>query len=156
MLTVLSLIILTIILAIITYLEDSNITTFLLVDSLTITHLAAYIGSFWIAIFTPIYIVLKRYRSSHFKSMLKIHVIGNLSAFALITTHYLHKETNSVFLGTGITLYVALVLLIATGIIQRFNAVKSLRKQINFIHLSASTAFYLILVIHVIGTFVRV
>jgi hypothetical protein len=155
MLVVLSLIVLTVFIAIITYLENSNITTFLIIDSLTITHLATYVGSFWIAIFTPIYFVLKRRRPRHLKSMLKIHVLGNLLAFALITTHYIHREANSVFLGTGITLYVASLLLVATGIIQRFSIVKHFRNQINFIHISMTTAFYLILIIHVIGTFVR-
>jgi hypothetical protein len=155
MLAVLALIVLTVVLAILTDLEESNITTFLLTDSLTITHLASYIGSFWIAIFTPIYFVFKRRSPRHLKSMLKIHVLGNLLAFALVTTHYAHREINSVFLGTGITLYVALLSLVVTGIIQRFDVMKSSRNQVKFIHVSMTTAFYLILIIHVIGSFAR-
>jgi hypothetical protein len=156
MLAILALIVLTVVLAILTDLEKSNITTFLLTDSLTITHLASYIGSFWVAIFTPIYFVLKRRSPRHLKSMLKIHVLGNLLAFALITTHLIHREINSEFLGTGITSYIALLSLVVTGIIQQFNVIKSLRNQVSFIHLSMITAFYLILIIHIVGTFVRI
>ena len=155
MLAVLALIILTVILAFLTDLWKSNITAFHLLDSLTITHLASYIGSFWIALFTPIYVVLKRRSPKHLKSMLKIHVFLNLLAFTLITTHLVHREINSVFLGTGTALYIAVFSLVVTGIIQRFNVFKSLRRQVKFIHVSMTTAFYLILIIHVIGTFVR-
>ncbi len=155
MLAVLALIVLTVVLALLTDFEKSNITTFLLTDSLTITHLASYIGGFWIAIFTPIYSVLKRRSPRHHKSMLRIHVFGSLLAFALITTHYVHRELNSVFLGTGITLYVALLSLVVTGIIRRFDVMRSSRNQVKFVHLSMTTAFYLILIVHVIGTFFR-
>lgn len=154
-LAVLALIVLAVILAILVDFEKSSITTFLLIDSLTTTHLAGYIGAFWIAIFTPIYFVLKRRSPRHLKSMLKIHVVGNLLAFALITAHYAHREVNSVFLGTGIVLYVALLSLVVTGIIKTFNVVKGFRSQVNFVHTSMTTAFYLILIIHIIGTFVR-
>lgn len=154
-LAVLALIVLAVILAFLVDFEESSITAFLLIDSLTITHLASYVGGFWIAIFTPIYFVLKRRSPRHLKSMLKIHVLGNLLAFALITTHYAHREVNSVFLGTGIVLYIALISLVVTGIIQRFNFLRGFRNQIGFVHTSMTTAFYLILIIHIIGTFVR-
>lgn len=154
-LAVLALIVLAVILAFLVDFEESSITAFLLIDSLTITHLASYIGGFWIAIFTPIYFVLKRRSPRHLKSMLKIHVLGNLLAFALITTHYAHREVNSVFLGTGIVLYIALISLVVTGIIQRFIFLRGFRNQIGFVHTSMTTAFYLILIIHIIGTFVR-
>jgi hypothetical protein len=154
-LAVLALIVLAVILAYFTDFEKTNITKFVLVDSLTITHLASYIGGFWIAIFTPIYHVLKRRSPQHFKSMLNVHVLGNLLAFVLITTHLTHREINSVFLGSGTALYIALVSMVVTGIIQRFNLLKSIRKQVKFVHVSMTTAFYLILIVHVIGTFVR-
>jgi hypothetical protein len=155
-LAVLALILISVILAVLAYFEESSITKFLLTDSLTITHLAGYIGAFWIAIFTPIYFVLKRRSPRHLKSMLKIHVLGNLLAFALITTHYVHREVNSVFFGTGIVLYIALLSLVVTGIIKTFNIAKGFRSQVSFVHTSMTTAFYLILIIHIIGTFVRI
>jgi hypothetical protein len=114
-LAVLALIVLAVILAFLVDFEESSITAFLLIDSLTITHLASYVGGFWIAIFTPIYFVLKRRSPRHLKSMLKFHVVGNLLAFTLVTTHYAHREVNSVFLGTGIVLYIALISLVVTG-----------------------------------------
>ncbi len=154
-LTVLALIVLTVVLGILSNLEESNISKFILIDSLTITHLASYIGGFRIAIFTPTYFVLKRRSPRYCKLMLMLHVLSNLIAFALITTHYVHREEVSVFLGTGTTLYIALISLVVTGIIQRFNILRSFRRQVRFVHTSMTTAFYLILVIHVIGTFVR-
>ena len=156
MIVVIALLALTVILALITDYEKSYITRFVIIDSLTITHLASYIGGFWIAIFTPIYFVLKRRRPLHFRAMLKIHVLSNLLAFALITAHLTHREINSTFLGSGFALYIAVFSLIVTGIIQRFNFADGLRNQIRFVHLSMTTAFYLILIVHVIGTFVRI
>ncbi len=154
-LAVVGLIILTVLVAVSAYLEESNIATFLLTDSLTVTHLASYIGGFWIAIFVPIYHVLKHRRPSHVKSMLKIHVFGNLTAFALITAHYVHREDVTIFLGTGTALYIAVLSLIVTGILLRLNITKGTKKQIQFVHVSMTTAFYLILIIHIIGTFFR-
>ncbi len=156
MLVVIALLALTVILAFLADYEKSNITRFLLIDSLTITHLGSYIGGFWIALFTPIYYVLKRRSPRHFRSMLTIHVLSNLLAFALITAHLTHREINSTFLGTGTALYVALLSLVVTGIIQRFDFADGLRKQIRFVHISMTAAFYLILIVHVIGTFVRI
>ena len=86
--------------------------------------------------------------------MLNIHVLANLFAFTLITTHYVHREINSAFLGTGTALYITVLLLVATGIMQRFNIISG--KKVKFIHLSMTSAFYLILVIHIIGSFVRI
>ena len=125
MLVVIALLALTVILALFTDYEKSYITPFILTDSLTITHLASYIGAFSIAIFTPIYFVLKRRSLRHFRSMLKIHVLSNLLAFALITAHLTHREINSKFMGTGFVLYIAVFSLVVTGIIQRFNFERS-------------------------------
>ena len=153
-LAVLGLLLLTAILAILTDFEKSDITSLILFDSLTITHLASYVGAMWIAIFTPIYYVLKSHSPKRFKTMLNIHVLANLLAFTLITTHYVHREINSAFLGTGTALYITVLLLVATGIMQRFNIISG--KKVKFIHLSMTSAFYLILVIHIIGSFVRI
>ena len=114
-LTVSALIILTIVLSILTYMERSYLATFS-IGSLTLTHWAAYIGGFWIALFTPIYYAIKHHSPKHLKSMLKIHVFGNLVAFALITIHYTYQESIASFLGTGTALYVAVLALIITGI----------------------------------------
>ncbi len=154
-LAILTLIVLTVALAILTDIEELNISKSFLTDSLTITHLASYVGAFWIAISTPIYYVLKRRSPGHYKSMLTLHVLSNLLAFALVTTHYVHREAVSVFLGTGVTLYVALISLVLTGIILRFSIMRSYWSKVKFVHTSMTTAFYLILIIHVVGTFVR-
>jgi len=148
------LILLAISLSILTYDEKSFFATFSLA-SMTLTHWSAYIGGLWIAIETPIYYFLKHRNPRKLKLMLKIHVFGNLIAFALISVHFTYQQSLSQFLGTGSALYVAVVSLVITGLMQRFNMMKNLTRQIKYVHSGLATAFYLLLIIHILGTFIR-
>src|SRR5665647_2240810 len=65
------------------------------------THWVAWIGGFWIAIVTPIYIVLKHRRSLSIKAWVRMHMFGNLVAFTLISVHFWYWVTFVSFMGTG-------------------------------------------------------
>jgi hypothetical protein len=113
------------------------------------------IGSLWIAAFTPTYVFLKRRNLTHAKELLNIHVLGNLVAFMLICVHFTYRISNAYFIGTGLALFVAVFVLVATGFLQKFYPSKGAYKYLRFLHVSMTTAFYLILAIHIIGTFIH-
>jgi uncharacterized SAM-binding protein YcdF (DUF218 family) len=109
------------------------------------------IGGFWIAFVTPAYYVLKRRRPKRIKAWVRIHVFGNLVAFMLISVHFTYWIISVSFMGTGLALFVAMLTLVVTGLLQRFNMMQSSGRHIRFIHISMTTAIYLILTIHILG-----
>lgn len=119
------------------------------------THWAAWMGGFWIAVVTPMYVVLKHYRPMRIKAWVRIHMFGNLFAFMLISVHFWYWVTFVSFLGTGFAIFVATFMLIVTGLLQRFNMLQSSIRYIRFIHISMTTAFYLILIIHTLSHLIR-
>ena len=119
------------------------------------THWAAWIGGLWIAVVTPIYVVLKHRRPTRIKAWIRIHMYGNLFAFMLISVHFWYWVTFVSFIGTGFALFVATLTLVVTGIFYRFNIIQSPKKYIRFIHISMTTAFYLILAIHILSHMIR-
>jgi hypothetical protein len=119
------------------------------------THWVAWIGGFWIAAVTPVYVVLIHYRPMRIKAWVRIHMFGNLFAFLLISFHFWYWVTFVSFLGTGFALFIATLTLILTGIFYRFNLVQIPKKYIRFIHVSMTTSFYLILAIHILSHLIR-
>jgi hypothetical protein len=119
------------------------------------THWAAWIGGFWIAVVAPIYIVLKHYRPSRIKAWIRLHMFGNLFAFMLISVHFWYWVTFVSFMGTGFALFAATFTIVVAGFLYRFNIVQGATKAIRFLHISMTTAFYLILTIHILSHMIR-
>jgi uncharacterized membrane protein YidH (DUF202 family) len=119
------------------------------------THWLSWIGSFFIAFFTPAYYVLKRRYPKKLKSLLKVHVFGNLISFLLISIHYAQQvgRPPRFFpdLGTGLALYIVMPLLVASGFLHRFQILKSIKPHLNrFFHVSITLSFYLVIVVHIL------
>lgn len=119
-----------------------------------ISHWLAWIGTGFIALYTPIYAILKRKRPKQMKSLLTVHVYGNLLAFIPITMHFAQQISRPVQfypdLGTGITLYPVVLLLVLTGIMQKYGLPKRFGKQKRFVHVAIAFSFYLIIVTHIL------
>jgi hypothetical protein len=85
-----------------------------LVGPLRFTHWLAIIGTSYIAIDTPAFVVLKRYYPEKFEGLLRYHIFGNLLFFALISIHFSGQLGRSVAfypsLGTGLAIYIAMTL----------------------------------------------
>jgi hypothetical protein len=113
------------------------------------------IGGFWIAVVTPVYVVLKRRRSMRIKAWVRMHMFGNLVAFMLISVHFTYWVISVSFIGTGMALFVATLTLVVTGLFYRFNMIQNSRRYTKFIHVSMTTAFYLILTIHILSHLMR-
>jgi hypothetical protein len=86
--------------------------------------------------------------------MLKVHVLGNLLAVMLVSIHFAHQvtrpPTNYPDLGTGVVLYISMVLLVLTGFMLYFGFGKRLIKQLRFLHPSIALTFYLTIILHII------
>lgn len=117
-------------------------------------HWLSFTGAGYIAIFTPIYSIMKRRSPKHFGTLLNIHVFGNLTAFLLISIHFTQQIGRPAqfapTLGTGIALYIIVAIMVVTGFMQRFQLVGSFLRSWRFIHVSLSLSFYIVVVIHIL------
>jgi len=126
----------------------------LFIGSFYIHHWFSWIGTLFIAVFTPAYYILKRRYAKRFRTLLKLHVFGNLLAVMLVSIHFTQQISRPPQfypdLGTGIVLYAAMIILVATGFLQRFQFAKSLGRYWRFIHNSVTVTFYLIIIVHIL------
>jgi hypothetical protein len=124
------------------------------VGPLNFHHWLSFIGAGYIAIFTPIYAILKRRSPKQFGTLLNIHVFGNLIAFLLISIHFTQQMGRPAefapTLGTGITLYIIVAIMVVTGLMQRYHLASRFLTSWRFIHVGLSLSFYIVIVIHVL------
>ena len=120
----------------------------------SIHHWFSYTGTGFIAIYLPIYSILKRRCPNCMKTLLPIHVFGNLLAFTFISIHFSHHLTRPPNaypdLGTGIALFASVVILIITGFVLRFHLAAKGWKSWRWVHTGIMLSFYLIIVLHVL------
>jgi len=120
----------------------------------SLTHWIGWIGALYIFFATPLLPIIKRKISIYYKTALNIHVLGNLIAVLLVSIHFAHQVTRPASaypdLGTGIVLYAAMVLLVATGVIFTSGIGKNFFRQIHFLHAAVALTFYLVIVMHII------
>jgi len=125
------------------------------------THLLSWIGTLFIAFYTPIYYAVKRRNPTKIKTLIKIHVFGNLIAVMLISIHYAQQMGRPPQfypeLGTGLTLYIVMFILVATGFLHRFQILNRLGvtsgvlpHQNRFIHIAVTLSFYITIIIHIL------
>jgi hypothetical protein len=131
-----------------------NLTFFM--GPLRFTHWLAIIGTVYIAIDTPAFVVLKRFFPEKFKGLLRYHIFGNLLFFALISIHIAGQLGRSVAfyptLGTGLAIYIAMTLEVISGFAERFPVIKQIDHKTNkFIHASLVMVFFLVIIFHVLA-----
>jgi hypothetical protein len=150
-------IIITTFLSIATYLRRFNLR--FQIGPFYFTHWLGWIGTLFIALYTPIYYILKRRKPRLVKKLIKIHVFGNLTAVMLISIHYAQQMGRPAEffpeLGTGLVLYIVMFILVATGFLHRFGIVNRLGRfqlllphQNRFIHIAITLTFYLVIIVH--------
>lgn len=126
----------------------------ILIEQFYIHHWLSWTGTLFIAIFTPIYYSIKRRSPAKIKTLLKVHMFGNLIAVMFVSIHFTQQISRPPqaypSLGTGIVLYASMILLVLTGFFLRFQAAKGYRRVWRYLHTSVTMAFYLIIVVHVL------
>ena len=120
-----------------------------------LNHWFVLIGATYIASVVQIIAFLKKRFPKRYTTLYRIHVFGNLSAFMLISLHFasqISRPANSYpELGTGIVLYTAMILLVSTGFMQRFQLVARIKLQSwRFVHMGVAVAFYLTIIVHIL------
>jgi hypothetical protein len=125
------------------------------IGSYFFTHWLAWIGTVFIAVYTPLYYVVKRRQPSWLKTLIPTHMFGNIISFALISMHLAQQLTRPAQfppdLGTGVALFIVMLTLVITGFLHRFRIITSLVPHQNrFLHISVTTAFYIVIIIHIL------
>ena len=109
----------------------------------------------FIIIYVPIFVILKKRKPKIYPKLMKVHQIGFIVAFMLVSLH-IGSQIRRVFppeLGTGIAAYVCLLVLVVTGIMQRNQIFATRMGTLRFIHLGMVVSFFLVIVFHVIRAF---
>lgn len=120
-----------------------------------LNHWAGWLSMGFIIIYAPLFIILKKRGPKSYGKLMKVHQIGFLAAFILVSLH-IGSQIRRVFppeLGTGIALYVCLLILVVTGIMQRNRILTHRMSTLRFLHVSTVISFFLIIVFHVIRAF---
>jgi hypothetical protein len=120
-----------------------------------LNHWIGWLSLGFIAVFIPIFIILKKRSPRIFQRLMRMHEVSLLSAFILVSLH-IGWQIKMVFppeLGTGIAAYVCLFVLVVTGIMQRNLIFVKCMTALRFVHLSMAVNFFLIIVFHVIRAF---
>ena len=125
------------------------------VGSFRLNHWFVWIGTLYIAFAVPIIALLKRRYPNRTRTLFRLHLFGNLFAFLLISLHFASQISRPAErypdLGTGLVLYITMILLVSTGFCQRFRLIPKIKPQTyRFVHTGSALAFYLIIVVHIL------
>jgi hypothetical protein len=109
----------------------------------------------FIIIYVPIFVILKKRKPKVYPKLMKVHEIGFIVAFMLVSLH-IGSQIRRVFppeIGTGIAAYVSLLTLVVTGIMRRNQIFATRMGILRSVHLSMVISFFLVIVLHVIRAF---
>jgi hypothetical protein len=126
-----------------------------LVGPFRLNHWFVWIGTIYIAFAVPVIAILKRRNPNRIGTVYRLHVFGNLLAFSLISLHFASQISRPADrypdLGTGLVLYIAMILLVGTGFLLRFRLLPKIKPQTyRFVHTGSAVAFYLIIIVHIL------
>ena len=151
----LSLLLVAIIASVAAYIFWYRLTFF--VGSYLFIHWLGIIATTSIAVSIPIHYMIKRKRPQNFKRSLKIHIIGTLIAFLLISIHFAQNVARLAGaperLGIGFALYLVMSLIVATGIVERYQTNGKLLIYIKAVHKYTVPILYLVILIHLLEGF---
>jgi hypothetical protein len=120
-------------------------------------HWLGIVGSAFIAIYSPIYYVMKRRYPRRVKGLVRIHVFGNLLSFTFISIHIAQQLGRPPQfypdLGAGLALYIITLILVATGFIHRYGLLArfgryQLPHRNRFTHIALTLSFYIVVLVH--------
>ena len=119
------------------------------------SHWFVWIGTLYIAFAVPIIAISKRRYPSRFTTLFRVHMFGNLLAFLLVSLHFAGQIGRPAAfyprLGTGLALYIIMILLVATGFTHRFQLIPRIKSQTRrFVHVGLTFSFYTIIGIHIL------
>jgi hypothetical protein len=129
--------------------------------SIDFPHLLGIIGASFIAIFTPIFYILKRRTPKQYKQLINLHMFGNATAFLLSSMHVVFRLLR-LPLGIGFILFVFISLLVISGFVSKFNLLRPFRSVVKDLphfnrafHVSLISSFYILFSFHLLNVLGR-
>ncbi len=139
----------------------------MIADNLRLIHLGFFVGPFranhwfvwvgtvYVAFSVPIIAILKQKYESKRIVLSRVHMYGNLIAFLLVSLHFAGQldrpATAYPALGTGLALYIVMILFVVTGFIPAFDLFPKVTRQTRrFLHINLIFAFYIVIIIHIL------
>ena len=157
-LTALAILLMTIFISVLVFLDF--IETGSIFGPFRVGHWMAWIGTFFIAIYTPLFYFLKRRYPTKLKLFLNIHIFGFLISFMFISIHFAGQLSRppQFFpeLREGLALYITMIILVATGFLHRFQLIPKKGNSYypshfnKFLHAGVTTTFYIVILVHII------
>ena len=145
----------TVILSVVAYVNWFSLSFF--VGDLFFVHWLGLAATVFIAALVPVYYVLKRKSPKNIRTLLRLHVFGNLLSFLLVSIHFAQNTGRiSGFyprLEDGFILFLVLSLIVITGVLERFRVRPKLVKYTKPIHRYAVLIFFLVMTVHVLQGF---
>jgi hypothetical protein len=127
------------------------------VGSLFFVHWLGLAAILFIITFVPIYYFVKRKRPKKIKTLLRVHVFGNLLSFLFVSVHFAQNTGRlsgfPLRLEEGFVLFGVLSLIVATGVFERFGPKGKLVKFIRPVHRYTVAVLYLIVIVHTLQGF---
>jgi len=120
-----------------------------------LNHWLGWLSMGLIIIYVPIFVILKKRKPKIYQKLMKVHEIGFIVAFMLVSLH-IGSQIRRVFppeIGTGIAAYVSLLALVVTGIMRKNQILATRMATLRLVHLSMVVSFFLVIVFHVIRAF---
>jgi len=120
-----------------------------------LNHWLGWLAMGFIFIYVPIFVILKKRKPKIYPKLMKVHEIGFIVAFMLVSLH-IGSQIRRVFppeIGTGIAAYVSLLVLVVTGIMRNNQILATRMRTLRLVHLSMVVSFSLVIVLHVIRAF---
>ena len=120
-----------------------------------LNHWLGWLSMGLIVIYVPICVILKKRKPKIYTKLMKVHEIGFIVAFMLVSLH-IGAQIRRVFppeIGTGIAAYVSLLALVVTGIMRKNQILATRMATLRLVHLSMAVSFFLVIVFHVIRAF---
>ena len=129
---------------------------------LLVTHWLGWGATIFIVAYTPLYFWLKRRYIRHVKTLVDIHVFGNLASFMGISHHFATQFSRPEFFrpeyGLGFITYISIVILVSTGFLYRYRILGVFDRRMKQVrvphynralHITITLTFYFIVVFHV-------
>ncbi len=119
-----------------------------------LTHWLSWIGTLLIAILNPMFYILRRRYPTRNVPLTRIHIFSNLFSFMLISIHVAQQLSRSVHPedNTGLVTYIIVFILVTSGFLHKFQILEGGRlyppHRNRYLHVSITTAFYIVIVIH--------
>jgi hypothetical protein len=120
-----------------------------------LNHWLGWLSMGFIIIYVPIFVILKKRKPKIYQKLMKVHEIGFIVAFMLVSLH-IGSQIRRIFppeIGTGIAAYASLLTLVVTGIMRKNQILATRMATLRFVHLSMVVSFFLVIVVHVIRAF---